>query len=829
MSLLPAETVRSDVQEEGGGQRGRSDAQLRRRPPRSSEQRYEQAFGRAPSPRLVRLMEDMIDESTVEAWRRRRDLLDRYFQSQIGRKAQADAQAGGIPGGGKQHGADVVLVVRKLKASEEGESDGRGCVPCRRSRDKAAHAASVRAELDTIMRSLRRAGLRTRVLQGSKGDAHEDLSYLVLSASDVRLEEQAERSHLDKKLKAEFRFGEAGFADYSRAQREIFERSANGELFTPLERQELVLAILEADERAHGAGLDLDALEARKVIVDYLMLPSVEAVRRLRDEWLFAWRAEPPLDQLREYLGLQIAFYFAWVSTYTNALGLLALVSAPVHAYGYYVRSVDNKLVPFYCALLCLWTTLFLESWKRRSAVLAFVWNAEDAILEAPARPEYLAHPSLTLQHGIFTARGFVSDPSLQDAQHEVKVYPRAWRVAAQLANLVLTATFMGGVVAAVVAIFGLKLVLRATRGSELVGEQAQTVSALLVTAFIALMNVVWASVSVRLNDWEVHRTDREYENALIVKSFAFRFVNSYASLFYLAFVAGARVSVFGLRGPDGELLRDSCPADVLRADGEPDCLLALYSQLEMIVLVSQGVRHILVLAPLAFSWLRACCAGESVERRSEGTLLSRIEAELARPEYEGTFAEYSEMAVQYGSMCLFAVAYPAAALICFVNNVLERKLDGMKVVLVCRRPRSGHADGIGMWEPIFRILSVLAVFTNCGILYLSSRSILEYVPNIGDQSRLLLILAIEHLLFGIKFLLRELIPDEPFWIVEERTRTRWRLDEIHLAEEAAARARAREGGEAALMWAAQLGPLGAVRMRALLVGGAALHARSCL
>ena len=35
---------------------------------------------------------------------------------------------------------------------------------------------------------------------------------------------------------------------------------------------------------------------------------------------------------------------------------------------------------------------------------------------------------------------------------------------------------------------------------------------------------------------WENHRTDSSFESALIFKTFAFQFVNSYFSFFYIAF-----------------------------------------------------------------------------------------------------------------------------------------------------------------------------------------------------------------------------------------------------------------------------------------------------
>ena len=45
------------------------------------------------------------------------------------------------------------------------------------------------------------------------------------------------------------------------------------------------------------------------------------------------------------------------------------------------------------------------------------------------------------------------------------------------------------------------------------------------------------------INFIENHRTQTEYDDALILKLFAFQFVNSYTSLFYIAFFRTVRAS----------------------------------------------------------------------------------------------------------------------------------------------------------------------------------------------------------------------------------------------------------------------------------------------
>ena len=81
----------------------------------------------------------------------------------------------------------------------------------------------------------------------------------------------------------------------------------------------------------------------------------------------------------------------------------------------------------------------------------------------------------------------------------------------------------------------------------------ASLVASILNTLFITLFNHIYRVVGVRLTDWENHRTDTEYENALIEKNFAFQLVNSYISFFYIAFAKPNRPNLLGVSSDDGE------------------------------------------------------------------------------------------------------------------------------------------------------------------------------------------------------------------------------------------------------------------------------------
>lgn len=51
------------------------------------------------------------------------------------------------------------------------------------------------------------------------------------------------------------------------------------------------------------------------------------------------------------------------------------------------------------------------------------------------------------------------------------------------------------------------------------------------------MLNILYNGIVYKLNDYENHRTDTNYEDSLVSKMFVFQLVNSYAALTYVSFV----------------------------------------------------------------------------------------------------------------------------------------------------------------------------------------------------------------------------------------------------------------------------------------------------
>ncbi|OQR67071.1 hypothetical protein BIW11_13743, partial [Tropilaelaps mercedesae] len=62
-------------------------------------------------------------------------------------------------------------------------------------------------------------------------------------------------------------------------------------------------------------------------------------------------------------------------------------------AFVYFVDTIkvagDTELTPFWAFSICLWSTIFLEIWKRRQSLLALRWNVDHFSSEEPDRPQF--------------------------------------------------------------------------------------------------------------------------------------------------------------------------------------------------------------------------------------------------------------------------------------------------------------------------------------------------------------------------------------------------------------------------------------------------------
>ncbi|NXR95045.1 ANO6 protein, partial [Hypocryptadius cinnamomeus] len=387
--------------------------------------------------------------------------------------------------------------------------------------------------------------------------------------------------------------------------------------------------------------------------------------------------------------------------------------------------------------LSVIWiVTFFLEFWKRRQAELEYEWDTVEYLeQEEQVRPEYEARCTHVVMNEITQQEEHVPYTACG------KCVRMTFCTSAIFFWILLIIASVVGIIVyrlSVFLVFSAKLSQHIS-GTEairkyLTPQTATSVTASLISfVVIMILNTVYEKVAILITDFELPRTQTDYENSLTTKMFLFQFVNYYSSCFYIAFFKGKFVGhpgspVYWL----GKYRNEECDPG--------GCLLELTTQLAIIVggkAIWNNIQEVLL--PLVKNLIgrySAAARSEKVVPRWEHDYHLQPIGKL------GLFYEYLEMVIQFGFVTLFVASFPLAPLLALMNNMLEIRLDAWKLTTQFRRMVPQKAQDIGAWQPILQGIAILAVVTNALIIAFTSDMIprLVYywsfsVPPYGSHS----------------------------------------------------------------------------------------------
>jgi len=457
--------------------------------------------------------------------------------------------------------------------------------------------------------------------------------------------------------------------------------------FSQVHRIKLMVGIIE--NKLKGCGIKWRMHLFNGNMLAFFPLHNDAERAALRRAWLPTVReqlyrnpAKQPVWDIKQYLGEKVAMYFAFLGHYTNWLLGLSLIGILVTVYDGLVGTLSSVMTPYFAAFVAFWAVLMLEYWKRRQATLAMEWGMTEFEEEQLDRPEF---------HGTLITSYVDGKPTLY--------FPKKSRDKRVACSQFTVWVLILVVVISVAFIFIFKNILKRS-SVTFFQEYYSTIASLLNSIQIGIFNKIYGWVSVNLNDRENHRTDTEYEDALIAKTFMFQFVNSYATFYYTAFA---------------KPVWEGCDYGYL--DEYNSCMYDVAYSLAIIfgtrVVMSQ-ITNVLIPRMKAKKRMKAELAG------TEGKVLSQPETEYVLEPYDammGVLGDYAELSIQFGYVTLFVVAFPLAPLLAWLANYIEIGSDGQKLLYEHQRAMPTGNQDIGTWQAIFGMLSSIAVVTNAALV----------------------------------------------------------------------------------------------------------------
>lgn len=487
---------------------------------------------------------------------------------------------------------------------------------------------------------------------------------------------------------------------------------------------------------------------------------SMPAMDQGMSPWFFMKPFSQPLDDIRDYFGEKVALYFCWLGFYSVMMGYLALVCLGVY---YYLTAHPVDVDPphlqpwmvFMAIVITVWTSFHSRGWAQQQNIVKVKWGVSDFEEEEECRPQFKGELHLNPVNN----------------QPE-KFYPENKRRRSMMLSNSIILCFIVALWVFIVFIYELEKYWldKGYAWGSLVGS-------LILSVQIQVLSAFYMAVVDILNDLENHKTQTDFEDGKIFKTFLFQIFNNYASLTYTAFVkthiSGCATTCIGdLRSLMITIFMTSYVMNFVEL-GMP-LLMQKKRQWEE----KERMRRNAALADrkqAAEAKLKAAmpeaagAAAAAASKKGGGGGAEAVreeeafERELHLEPNAGMFSDYAEMVLQYGSLVLFILAFPAAPILAVTHNIMEIRVDAYKFCKLFQRPDPEGAEDIGNWELMMDMLGWAGVVMNCAIICFTSSALSNYTL----VEKVIFFLVFEHALLLLKYLIHAFIDEEPGWLQE--------------------------------------------------------------
>lgn len=159
--------------------------------------------------------------------------------------------------------------------------------------------------------------------------------------------------------------------------------------------------------------------------------------------------------------------------------------------------------------LMCVWSSVYKRCWDRELHGLALKWGMDGFQDSEASRPDFIGD----------VAAGGDNGRRRSPVTNRVESYYPPWKRGLKQALSVVVILACVGLVGGI-----LEGLMWAWATLDEIGfEYSTLLVSVVIGVEVRLLSNVYKDVAVRLNDWENYRTDTDYEDALIFKTFFFQ------------------------------------------------------------------------------------------------------------------------------------------------------------------------------------------------------------------------------------------------------------------------------------------------------------------
>jgi hypothetical protein len=480
---------------------------------------------------------------------------------------------------------------------------------------------------------------------------------------------------------------------------------------------------------------------------------NLSALAPLQQHWAtfrLTFRMHQPIDEVRDYFGEEIAFYFLFIQMVTKGLLYLSCLAVPCTvammmgfvSFGKVVFTFGNMI----------WFTAMLKAWRRQETYYANRWGTDQLDMDSIKE---------------------VLNPDFKG-----KLLPASYDENVVMLQADSVKQKRGYLMSAAVTVLYMIVVLGAAALNQMLAawcdtngyKKAFTCCSLGLTVQIKIFDFIWDQVGTWLTHQEQHVELKSWNQSKSLKTFFMKFITAFNVFYYIAFAQPT--------------------LDPVGCEKVGGCKDYLQKQLVtcFVTYIAFGVLDVM----LPFVTMRYAMYAEQRELKKksleegipfETPPLSFLEQQGKMLPYEGVDAtgDYLQIMLPLAFVVLFGAVMPLCALLCFVALATQLRADAWKLLNTYQRTFPSKARGIGIWNGILAVLSYVSVINNTALLLTQVDDWKTYLPFPEDFSGLTVFFILENIFMFVKVVCDVLVSDIPE--ATEREHERQHLQRHRLSE----------------------------------------------
>jgi len=462
-------------------------------------------------------------------------------------------------------------------------------------------------------------------------------------------------------------------------------------IFSTKDRLALVYRVLCSNRKNGGCHFKIDRWcgDPDHPLQQVFPLTNQHERKLLKDNWTLCeclveqqegHQKDLLVTRIRNYYGESVGFYWAFLLHFLYGLFTLFPIAATLMVF-YFLndQSLDCQGAVPVIIIYCAWPMLFGTFWKRTEGELRSIWGCKaSASLAALKRPEFHGKQVLNPITGRLD-----------------EVYDNMSRMMRLAISFLINFIYVMIVLLIIAGLMGFR--------SWWVNEHPDDAIMPSMIGFatsiqVIIFDYIYKIIIFYLTQFENHRTQSEYENSFVRKTFVMKFLNGFMSLYYLGFVQ----PFFwpdSFKDKNGDALKGEAFNQRVLED------LALQTAMLFVsLLFVNNATELLV--PKFMKWWSGDNKDESAVRK-----------EANKDQCTDTMDDMSEIVMVYAYITLFLVANPLLPVLGIVFALVEFVVDRSKYQYLCQRMIPQSCTGIGTWNNCLRFIAQFGIFTNLALL----------------------------------------------------------------------------------------------------------------